>query len=378
MLALLPLVASLALTAAAPGGQAPAEGFAVLAERARAALAASRDAEALEAVRSALALKPDWDEGLWYLGTLEYQAGRRDAADAAFARFLELKPQTGAAWVLRGFCSFEGGDYKAAADRLGRGLSLGLGGNRELETLGRLRLATAVVKTYDFEVAIPPLTLLARADPARPEVVTLVGLALLRMPLLPTEIPPARRDLVLKTGRAGALHLAEHGEEADRAFAELVAAYPGEPWVHYAQGVFLRRTDSDRALAAFRRELEVNPTNVLACLDIAFELLQLRRYEEARGVAERAVAMAPTLFASHAALGRARLELGEVEPAISALEQATRLAPEAAEVHFALARAYARAGRESDAARERAEFTRLDEARKAAAGPPAAASGVRP
>jgi tetratricopeptide (TPR) repeat protein len=379
--ALFPLLAILTLPAAvgAPPQAAPPETFESAARRAQAARDAARDVEAIEAYQAALALRPDWDEGLWYLGTLLYQSGRREEADTVFERFLQLKPQTGAGWVLRGFCSFETGDYKAAADLLRRGLGLGLRGNAELDALARLRLAVALVKTYQFEAATLPLTILARATPEKPEVVTAVGLALLRMAMLPSEVPAERRDLVEKTGRAGAYHLAERGADAEREYAELVAAYPDEPWIHYAQGVFLLRTDSERGMAALKRELQVNPGNVLACLEIAFELLKLHRNDEAKAVAERAVELAPTLFATHAALGRALVELGEVDPGIRELEQASRLAPESAEVRFSLARAYARAGRETDAARERAEFTRLQQARAGAGGaPPGGLGEVRP
>jgi tetratricopeptide (TPR) repeat protein len=379
--AVLPLLVLLALSGAVGAPfQAPApEAFEAAARRAQAARDAARDDEAIAAYGVALALRPGWDEGQWYLGTLLYQTGRRDKADAAFARFAELKPQVGAGWVMRGMCAFETGDYKAAADRLHRGLTLGLGGNAELDAVARLRLGLALLRTYDFELAVQPLTVLARRAPEKPELVTAIGLVLLRMPMLPAEIPAERRDLVQKTGRAGAFHLADRGTDAERAYSELVAAYPDEPWVHYAQGVFLLRTDSERAMEALRRELRVNPRNVHACLDIAFELLKLHRNEEAKTVAERAVEISPTLFATHVALGRALVELGELERGIRELEQAALLAPEIAEVHFALARAYARAGRAEEAARERAEFARLEQERAArGGGAPGGPGEVRP
>jgi tetratricopeptide (TPR) repeat protein len=380
MAPLFPLLALLALPAVgAPVQAAAPETFESASRRAQAARDAARDPEAIAAYQAALALRPEWDEGLWYLGTLLYQAGRRDEADAVFVRFLQVKPQLGAAWVLRGFCAFESGDYKAAADRLHRGLGLGLGGNAELDGLARLRLALSLVKTYGFEAALQPLTLLARSSPEKAEVVSAAGLALLRMALLPSEIPAERQDLVQKAGRAGVFHLADRGPEAERAYAELVAAYPYEPWIHYAQGVFLLRTDSERAVAALRAELRVNPGNVLACLDIAFELLKLQRNDEARSAAERAVEISPTLFATHVALGRALVETGEVDRGIREIEHAVQLAPESPEVHFALARAYARAGREPDAVRERATFARLEQERTAAGGTaPSGMGEVRP
>jgi predicted Zn-dependent protease len=371
---------ALAVVVAGPSPAPPAESFDTLAARAKAAFAAAKDAEAMQACEAALALRPGWDEGLWYVATIFYQGGRYAEADAAYERFLAVKPQVGAGWVLRGLSVFETGDYKRAAGYLHRGLGIGLGGNKELDTLGRLRLAMALVKTYDFELALQPLTILSRSGAEDPQVQDTIGLAILRMALLPTEIPAERKDLVRRAGRAGALHLADRATEAEKAYAEVVAAYPKEPWIRYAQGVFYLRTDSEKGVAALRSELEVNPTNVHACLDIAFELLKLQRFGEAQGAAERAVEMAPSLFASHVALGRALVEQGDLDRGIGELQGALLLAPEAAEVHFALARAYARAGREEDAARERAEFARLEKARSEAGGSAAApgAGEVRP
>ncbi|MFN8090680.1 MAG: tetratricopeptide repeat protein [Vicinamibacteria bacterium] len=372
------LALALATAVSAPVQAAPAESFDALAARAKAAFAASRDAEALDAYKAALALKPDWDEGLWYVATILYQSGRRAEADAAYGRFLAVKPQVGAGWVLRGFCAFETGDYKGAASLLHRGLGLGLGGNKELDTLGRLRLAMSLVKTFEFELALQPLTVLSRSAAEDPRVLDTAGLAILRTAMLPEEIPADRKDLVRRAGRAAVLHFADRSTEAEKAYAEVVEAYPKEPWIRYAQGVFYLRTDSERAVEALRGELEVNPTNVHACLDIAFELLKLQRFDEAQGAAERAVLMAPSLFASHVALGRALVEKGDLERGIGELQRALLLAPEAPEVHFALARAYAKAGREEDAAKERAEFARLEQARAAAGGSTAAPAEPRP
>jgi Flp pilus assembly protein TadD len=220
------------------------------------------------------------------------------------------------------------------------------------------------VKTGQFELALTPLTALARLSRDSPGLVVGTGLALLRMPLLPSEVPEARRDLVQKAGIAGTHDLAQRGEEAARAWAEVVAAYPTEPWVHYLRGVSLLRGGSDAGLAELRREIEVKPDNVMAYLEIAFELLVHGDNREAKAVAAKAVALAPALFAGHNALGRAMVELGEVQEGIRELEEAARLAPESPETHFALGRAYARAGRAEDAARERAAFARLDRERR--------------
>ena len=49
-----------------------------------------------------------------------------------------------------------------------------------------------------------------------------------------------------------------------------------------------------------------------------------------------------------------------MEGAIAQLEAGVKLAPDSPPLRFTLASAYRRAGRTADAAREQAEFTRLD------------------
>jgi predicted Zn-dependent protease len=193
---------------------------------------------------------------------------------------------------------------------------------------------------------------------------------MLRVPLFPADLPDAKRDLVHRAGRAGYLHLARRGEEADKAFADLVAAFPTEPWVHYAYGVSLLASDVPKGLAELRRETELQPGAVYPQLEIAFELLREGDNAGARAAAERAVSLAPGLFAAHNALGRALVELGELERGTTELEAAARLAPDSPEMHYSLVRAYTKAGRSDDAARERATFAELERKRRVERGEP--------
>jgi Flp pilus assembly protein TadD len=75
--------------------------------------------------------------------------------------------------------------------------------------------------------------------------------------------------------------------------------------------------------------------------------------------AEGAVRLAPALFASHFALGRALVGTGEVDRGIAAFEKAASLAPDVPETRAALARAYVQAGRRADAEKEHLAFQRL-------------------
>lgn len=370
--ALLPLV----LLLASPAGQAPsapAERFDALARRAAVARDAGRTPEAVDLYRRAVEARADWDEGWWYLGVLLYESRKCDEAEPAFARFLELKPQAGPGWVIRGVCAYDRGEYPQAIEWIQKGVDLGLGGNAELQRVAAARLAYALVKTGQFERAVQPLTLLSHHAPDTPGLVEATGLALLRLALLPAEVPAERRDLVQKLGRAGSHHLGRRGEEAAKLYEELVAAFPDEPRVRYAYGVFLLRSGNDKGLAELQRAVDLRPDDVMSRLEIAFELLLHGDYVEAKEHAAKAVEQAPSLFAARNALGRALVELGELDAGIRELEEAVRLAPESPETHFTLARAYARAGRAEDAARERAVFAEMEERRRPVpAGPPAA------
>ena len=311
----------------------------------------------------ALALRPDWDEGWWYLGVLRYEEGHYAEAVEAFERFVALKPEIAAGWVLLGINEREHHDYTAAVEHIHKGLELGMGGPLKQEAWYQVSLA--LMKTEQFELAVEPLTLLARTSPEdRPGLLAAVGLLLLRRPLLPSEVPEEDRELVTAAGRAGYLGFASRDQEAIGAYEALVERWPDEPWLHYAQGVFLLRNGHAGGLAPLRRELEVKPDNVMACLEIAFELILQGEYEEARPSAEKAVELAPQLFAAQNALGRVLVETGEVEDGIRHLEEAVRLAPESPEMHFALARAYARAGRTEEADRSRATFAALEAKRR--------------
>jgi tetratricopeptide (TPR) repeat protein len=371
---LLVLLASPAIHASS----VPAESFEALARGAREARDAGRVAEAIDLYRKAVEARADWDEGWWYLGALLYESRRCDDAEPAFARFLELKPEAGAGWVIRGVCAYDRGDHPQAIGWLQKGVDLGLGGNTELQRAAAARLAFSLVRIGRFELAIQPLTLLARLSPDEPGLVEATGLALLRLPFLPTEVPAERRDLVQKLGRAASGQLARRGDEAAKLYEELVAAYPDEPRVRYAYGVFLLRSGNDKGLAELRRAVELDPEDVMSRLELAFELLLHGDYADAKEHATKAVARAPSLFAARNALGRALVELGELDAGIRELEEAVRLAPESAETHFTLARAYAKAGRAEDAARERAAYSEIEERRRTApAGAPATSQAPR-
>ena len=100
-------------------------------------------------------------------------------------------------------------------------------------------------------------------------------------------------------------------------------------------------------------------------VELALALLTRGRDAEALAPSERAVRLAPGLFAAHLALGRALVGTGELVRGLQSLETAAAMAPRIPAVQLALARAYAQAGRRADAERANRAFLDLEAASRA-------------
>src|SRR5689334_11828488 len=322
---------------------------------------AERFDDAITLYGKALNIKPKWPDGWWYVGAIFYQKDLYPQARDAFQNLVALEPQRGPAWAMLGLCLFQTGDYERAATSLQRGKTLGVNDNAELAGVVRYHIALLYIRFEYFENAFDTLAELLRTGNASPKVVEAFGLTMLRMPYLPNEIPAAHREKVLIAGQAGINMAARRQEQARAAFDTLLAQYPNDPNVHYGFGVFMLSQDADVALKEFKRELEISPLHYPAMVQMAFEYLKRDQYNDALPLAEKAVQLAPKLYAARNVLGRVLLELGQVDRSIKELEEGVKLAPSSPEMHFALARAYARANRKDDAARERQIFKSLQD-----------------
>jgi tetratricopeptide (TPR) repeat protein len=336
------------------------EEFDAVAKQAEAARVAGRLDDAIVLYEKGLKLNPEWKEGGWYLATILYDKDRYADATGLFRALSAAEPKNGPVAVMLGLCEFETRQYEQSLTDLQRGEELGLGENRDLIAAASYHTGILLARGGRFEEAYESLLPLARQDNPSPSVIEAFGLSTLRMPFLPAEIPPDKREIVLMAGRGTFGMAAHHTQEAQKAFQDLVARYPGTPNVHYAYGAFLLADQSDLALKEFQRELEISPDHLAAMLQIAFEYIKRNDYEAALPFAEKAVKLSPNQFATHNALGRILVETGALDRGISELEIGMKQAPDSPAMHFALAHAYSKAGRKEDAARERAIFLKLD------------------
>lgn len=316
--------------------------------------------EAIQHYNEALRIRPQWSDGWWYLGAIYYEKDLYPQARDAFSRLVAIEPKRGPAWAMLGLCQYQTRELESSVTALQRVYSLGLDGNKELESVVRYHSALLYIHFEQFEFAFDVLKGVPLANNSA-KVVEAFGLIMLRLPLLPHEVPVDRREQVLLAGQAGFNMAARRIDEAREAFNDLVARYPEDANVHYSFGVFMMHQDVDLALKEFNRALELNPQHQPAMVQLAFEYLKRREYDTALPLAEKSVELGPRMFAARNVLGRVLLELGQTARAVSELEIGVRLAPESPEMHFALARAYARAGRKQDAEKENEIFKKLQD-----------------
>jgi tetratricopeptide (TPR) repeat protein len=352
------------LTGVEAAQQASAPTFQTIARQADAARDAKDLEKAMTLYRQALKLKPDWDEGWWNLGSIAYDLDRYNDGAPAFQKLAHLKPESAPAWTMAGLCEYKLRDYPAAIRSFGEVERLKFQEPASLAQAARLHYALVLTKTESFEKAIAILTDLTRGDRKTPEVVVAAGIAGLRRPWLPFEVPEGDRELVFKLGDAMAAAMGFEFKAAIQKFEEVAQQFPSEPNVHFRFGAFLNTQDSEKGIEEIKKAVELAPNHVPALVGLAAIYLKREDRDAALGYAELAVRAAPEDFSTHVVLGRALLAKEEPARAASELEAAVKLAPASPEARFSLASAYSRLDRKEDAARELTEFKRLQRLEK--------------
>ena len=365
-----------AQVAAGQASDSGSSSFEELSSRAAAAQAAGDADQAIQNYQQALQLRPEWDDGRWNLAMLHYSAGHYPAAISELKLWLERQPNFGTAWAMMGLCEFEMKDYKNALIHLQRGEQLGFGGSPEAVGLARYHLAVLENRNGQFESAMETLLPGTRSGTVAKEIQIALGMALLRMPLLPDQVDSSQSALLQSAGEIAALLENSKYDQAFPRLQVLLKQYPSVPFLHYAYGTALAALSQfDEAETQLRTELQISPGSELPYVSLASVALKQHRPAEALASAQRAVQIAPDSAESHYVLGRAYLELGhdenaqderaqdehaQNERAVREFEQASTLAPGSPEVHFNLAKAYAKAKLPEKAEQERAIFVRLN------------------
>jgi tetratricopeptide (TPR) repeat protein len=346
---------------AANGAAGSSASFDELVRRAAASQAAGDSSTAIENYEQALQLRPEWEDGRWSLAMLWYSSGRYPQAISALRSWVERKPTDGTAWAVLGLSEFALKDYDNALIHLQRGQDLGLGGGPESMRLARYHLAILLNRNGQHENAMDLLAPEGTSGSLASQIQFALGMALLRIALLPEQVQSAQHALVKTAGEIAALLHDSKYDQAFPKFRQLLEKYPAAPFLHYAYGTALASISQyDEADIQLLAETRISPASELPYIRLASIALRKHRAADALPYAQHAVQCAPDSASAHYVLGRAFLELGQQGNAVRELEQASKLNPGSPEVHFNLARAYARSRQQEQAKRERAIFARLN------------------
>jgi tetratricopeptide (TPR) repeat protein len=308
---------------------------------------------AIALYQQALKLNSQWPDGWWFLGSLQYGTGAYAEARDALSHYLELTPNAAPALAMRGLCEFEIGDYQPSLNDIQRALALGAANQPRNEKILRYHEALLLTRTGRFEDALRSYAFFTHDDDSNPELLLAIGLAGLRRPLLPGELRADQQDLYSSAGKAAFDFMKKDTDAASTEFQGLFARVPTVPNAHYLYGYLLYATDPDQAVVEFKKEVEVNPSNAVAEVMLAWIPLMQNDGSEALPHARKAVSDDPALASAQLVLGRALSETGDTKDGIEHLEGTMQIQPDNLEVHIALAKAYSKAGRKEDARRER-------------------------
>jgi tetratricopeptide (TPR) repeat protein len=333
-------------------GQEASTGFSEIVADATAARDVNDIPRAVALYRQALKINPQWADGWWFIGQLEYGAGEYPTAIDALSHYLELTPNAAPALAMRGLSEFETGDYQKSLNDIQKSLSLGAANQSKNEKILRFHESMLLTRLGRFEDAVRSFGFFAPEDPNR-ELLLALGLAGLRAPLLPKDVSDDRRETYRAAGKA-ALDFMKDDRTGSRAeFQKLFQQIPPVANAHYLYGFLLYSSEPEEAMAEFKQELEVNPKNPAAEVMLAWIPLLKNDGTEALLYAQKAVEQEPSSPSAQLVLGRALTETDDAKDGAEHLEKTEQMQPDNIEVHIALAKAYSKLGRKEDARRER-------------------------
>ena len=354
------IILLLVITASARG-QTATPTFEELSTKAQQAYEANRTDEATQLYAQAVALKPEWTQGWWALGMLEYERDHDPQCRDALTRMVALDSSAAPGWALLGLCEFRTKEYDSALEHLKKAHMLVpvQQGRASLLDMADYHLALLLTRQGAFEVAQEVLVRVALSVRNNAEMMFAAGLPSLRLPILPSDVPANNREVVTMAGRAFWDLATQPPAEAEADFRALVSKYPNFPNVHYFYGTFLAAHRPEQCAAEFLEELRVSRDSVPGRVQLALRYIVERKLELATRFAREAVTLSPGSVGAQLALAQTLQAQGNVERALAAFLEAKRLDPVSPKIRLYLVNTYRALGRVEDMRRERAEYDRL-------------------
>jgi len=355
------LLLLLASASAAQSPPQPPQTFEELSAKAQQAYEANHPEEAADLYSRAVKLRPDWPQGWWALGMIEYERDRYPECRDDLARMVELDASAAPGWALLGLCEFRTKQYDASFQHLKKAhmlVPVTQPGGPLLE-MADYHLSLLLTQQGAFEVAQEFLMRVARKVHNNSDMMFSAGLPSLRMPILPSDVPANQRDVVAMAGKAFWDLATQEPEVAEADFTALVSKYPKFPNVHYFYGTYLAARHPEQCALEFQKELSITPDSVPARVQLALRYIIESKLDQALKFAREAVALSPDSVGAQLALAKTLRNKGENEGALAAYLAAERLDPVSPTIRLYLVNAYRTLHRIEDMQREKAEYDRL-------------------
>jgi tetratricopeptide (TPR) repeat protein len=344
-----------------PSASAPhaSANFAALSEAAQKAREENRSDDAIRLYRQGLSMQPDWKQGLWFLGILLYEKEQYVEVRDLMRRFVAVEPLAGPGWALLGLSEFQTREYPRSLEHLQHTRAIGLGEQQEMSEALFYHVSVLLTRFEQYDAAMTLLMGMRKSGSSADLLVEPIGLSALRYPLLPSEIPAARKDMFRLAGQAALADESQQRDEAEKLFSAMATAYPNEQGVHFLYGVFLLNVRPDDGIKEIERELQIAPYNFTAKLRLADEYLKEEKFDDALRLASEVIGLDPDNATGFLVFGESLVAKGDLDRGIAALETSRKLRPETVRTHWDLLRAYTSAGRATDAKREKEEIEQL-------------------
>jgi tetratricopeptide (TPR) repeat protein len=370
----------LALAVAGPRAVAQPEDLRALLERAL-ALHQQGDLEgAAAAYEQVVALVPQAARIRSNLGAVYAQLGRYDDAIEQYRLALaglEGDESEGAVRQNLAIAFQKAARVEEARDEAARLLEA-QPGNRDV----RLLLADCHVRLGEHEKAVDLLQPAAAAAPEDRAIAHLLGTSLLALGRTSEAQVVMERVFRQDSPEAHLLLASVNARRGDCATAgkELELARAGNaklPLLNYLQGECLRTQGNWAGAAeAFRRELEVDPNHLESNLHLGNILREEGRYDEALVYLTRAARVRRDAPAVKFSLGALYVSLGRLDEARRLLEEVQAAVPAHVPTQMQLTIVYTRLGLKEEAARARANATRLQREAEGRASEGAPGGGI--
>jgi tetratricopeptide (TPR) repeat protein len=316
---LLPISPALAQTSPRPTQSKPRKPQSAnldeLARKAESARTAGRSKEALNLYQEVLRARPTWSEGWWYVGMIHYDSDQFAEAIPALKKVVQLDPKLGPGWAFLGLCEFSTAKYSEALIHLDRASTLGFG-DAATARVGNYHRALILNMNGKFRDATEVLSSQFGQEKLTPQIAIAMGLALLRMPILPAQLDVTKKELVFAAGQASVELKHCRFEEALQLLTAIEKEHPDVPYVHYSA---------------------------------AEALFGLSRWSESESQLRSELQLSPKSSDSYALLARINLKQNSLDDALQAAKQAESIKPDDPQVHYALSEYFAAKGSAKDA-----------------------------